>query len=313
MVSITQLVECQIVALEVSGSNPGIYPTFMKTATNNVWLIKLFPKFSKNLNLMYMLLLFKKFNVSLVILDKKYELCVLHFKHIFKSLFQNCTVQGNTQQKFMKFKFSPKFISSSDKFFQTLIKNLVSTVNKSLSTHPSFVPYYYNISSNLGLLNLSKVLLLWNNIFTLLINIFYSKLDYIVFSNPYFRYESLALNYKALNFLSKLWKLSSIFIFFIGNKSTLSNESYFRYLLGSGYRFAFVIDLYYHKVSIQYLNRFKFITIGPTPLSSNLYSLSVSLPVLSNSVLSNLFFIRLLFQITKLTRRIRYDMQLNLL
>ena len=34
-VSITQLVECQIVALEVSGSSPGIYPFCEKLSINH--------------------------------------------------------------------------------------------------------------------------------------------------------------------------------------------------------------------------------------------------------------------------------------
>jgi len=118
------------------------------------------PKFSKNINLMYILLFFKKFNLSLIFLNKKYELCVLHFKNVFKGLFQNYRLLNSTQQQFNKLKFNPKFVSSNDKFFKTLIKNLIAPVNKGLNTHPSFVPYYYNISNNLGLLNLSKVLLL---------------------------------------------------------------------------------------------------------------------------------------------------------
>jgi hypothetical protein len=81
---------------------------------------------------------------------------------------------------------------------------------------------------------------------------------------------------------------------------TLDSEFYFKRFLLKGFRSAFVIDLYYHKNTLHFLNKFKFVTIGPVPLFSNLYTFYISLPVVSNSVFSNLFFLRLVLKLKKL-------------
>ena len=121
-----------------------------------------------------------------------------------------------------------------------------------------------------------------------------------MFSTNYFKYETLSLNWKNANKLTYLWKYTNSFYFFINNKMTLHNELYFKNLLSKDFRCAFIIDLYYHKNTLHLLNKFKFITVGPVPLSSNLYSLYLSLPVPSNSVFSNLFFFRLILKLKKL-------------
>jgi hypothetical protein len=190
--------------------------------------------------------------------------------------------------------------------FNTLIKINGWSTNEKLLIHHSFRNYYHFTSSNLSFVNLSKIFILWNNILLFITNVFFFRIDYLVFSNTYFKYETLALNWSTTKYFRYIWKYSTFFIFFLNNKTTFSTESFFRSLISNNLRLSFVVDLHYHRKSLFYLNKFKFISVGPVPLSSNLYILSLALPVSSNSTFSNLFFFRFLLKIKKFNSNYLY-------
>ena len=176
-----------------------------------------------------------------------------------------------------------------------------------LTVHASFnIIYFFNNHSNVGVFNLKKIFQIWTNLLIFLKNLFFFNLNYLFFSSSYFKYESLALNWTKNKSLKYLWKYTNPFIFFLNNKTTLRNDIYFRWLSKKMIKLAFVIDIYYHKRTLHYLNKYKFVTIGPVPISSNFYTLFIAAPVSSNLVFSNLFFIRLLFKLNKLSYRDKY-------
>ena len=88
-------------------------------------------------------------------------------------------------------------------------------------------------------------------------------------------------------------------MFFLNNKTTLRNKRYFYFLTLLGYRLAFITDIYYHSKTVYYLNHFKYISVGPVPLSSNFYLLTIAVPTSSNFLFSNLFFLRLIIKLKK--------------
>lgn len=218
----------------------------------------------------------------------------------FKDLFSTSCLSLRHLTHRDSIQFKSRKLSTVTVLITTILQYYTIPSTKQLNVHKSHSLYYYSISKNLNLVNLGKFLLLWRNIVNFLINIFYFNLSYLIFSNPYFKYETLALNLRKSNHLISMWRLSFPFIFFIRSRATLSTESFFRFILLNKFRLSFVVDLHYHKTSLYYLNKFKFITIGPVPLTTNLYLLSMSLPVSSNSILSSLFFFRLLLKLNKL-------------
>lgn len=219
------------------------------------------------------------------------------FKSMFtldRSLFRYSVYKGNN---FLKRNSE----SSWNKTIFSSFLNLNSWLsNVSLKVHHSFnIFYLYNNESNVGWFNVKRVFQTWNNIIIFITNIFYYNLNYLVFGSSYFKYEVLSLNWNSLNFTKFIWKFSHPFIFFLRNKTTFYNRLFFNYINYLNFKIAFIIDIYYHSRTIYYFNRNNAITIGPVPVSSNFYTLSVSLPVASNLNFSNIFFIRLILKLKK--------------
>lgn len=176
-----------------------------------------------------------------------------------------------------------------------------------LEVHPSFTSvYFYNSGSNIGVFNLKKVFNIWVNVLNFINNILVHQLNYLFFSSSYFKYENLAINWHTKSKLQSIWRYNNPFIFFLKNKTTRYNDIFFNHLSRKASKLAIVVDVYYHKRTLHYLNKYKFFTIGPVPSTSNLYSVSLAFPVSSNSVFSNLFFIRMLFRLKKLLATYNY-------
>ena len=182
---------------------------------------------------------------------------------------------------------------------------------KTLEVHPSFsLLYHYNNQSNLGVFNLKKVFNTWLNVLNFLNNVLLHNLSYLFFSSSYFKYESLAINWGTNKKLKSLWRYTNPFIFFLKNKTTRDNDIFFKYINRRVSKLAILVDIYYHKRTLYYFSKYKYITLGPVPVTSSLYSLTLAFPVSSNSVFSNLFFIRMFFRLNKLFASYYYK-QLN--
>lgn len=165
----------------------------------------------------------------------------------------------------------------------------------SLKVHYSFNNlYYFNSKTSIGFFNLNKLENVVLNFFTFLKNIFFFNVKYSIFTNSFLKYEAFSMNSKNLPFIKFLFKYSNPFIYFISNKATIKTDFFFQYILKNNVRVTFIIDIFYHKKTIHYISKHKFISLGPVPISSSLYTLNVSLPLINNSSLSNLTFLKLL-------------------
>jgi hypothetical protein len=243
--------------------------------------------------------LFKKF--VLLALVKNPPTCSLQHRTTFKSLFSiNNSLESILDNKKSNSKFSNQDSVLTKTLFDCFLHiNTLLPTNK-IEPHHSFSTFYiYNSSSNVGHFNLRKIFILWNNIIIFISNIFFYNIKFVAFGNSYFRNEVFALNGKILSFLKTSWRYTNSFIFFFRNKTTRYNKIYFNYLTQLNFRIAFIIDVYYCNRTIYYCNLFKLLTIGPVPVSSNFYTLSVTLPSSSNLTFSNYFFIRLMLKIKK--------------
>lgn len=182
-----------------------------------------------------------------------------------------------------------------------------------VQVHASFnIFYLYNKDVGIGCFNLKRVFQAWTNIIVFITNIFFYKLNYLAFGNSYFKYEILSLNWYSFNLTKFLWRYSHPFIFFLKNRTTLENKEYFDFLIQKNYKIAFVVDIQYHSRTIHYFNKYKFITIGAVPISSNFFLLTVSLPTSSNLIFSNLFFLRLILKIKKSNAKLVYNNYKNI-
>ena len=184
---------------------------------------------------------------------------------------------------------------------------------RTLDVHQSFLSlYYYNHQSNIGIFNMKKLFNVWLNILNFLNNIFIFNINYLFFTSSYFKYENLSINWAKNKALKSLWRYTNPFIFFLNNKTTLHNDIYFKFLSKKVSKVSVLVDIFYHKRTLHYFKKYKFITLGPVPISSNFYTLTLSFPVSSNSVFSNLFFIRMFLRMGKLVSNSKFQNYRNL-
>jgi hypothetical protein len=170
-----------------------------------------------------------------------------------------------------------------------------------LRPHPSFIQFYYGTKDgNVAFVNLHKLYKLLDTVVLFITNIFFYQIRYIVFGTSYFRYEVLALGWDFNLIFKAMWRYTHPFLFFLSNKTTRYTEFYFKYLKQQGANLALLVDVYYHQRTLYYCSRFKFITVGPVPITTNMYMVSVALPTASNSAMSNLFFLRLILKLKRL-------------
>ena len=235
-------------------------------------------------------------------------------KQIFKSIFKidkNLIMNLNFKKRSF-FKKNSDILFNKSLFLSFLYLNTWLPTPR-VTVHPSFnIFYFFNKNLNFGCFNVKKIFSLWNNIITFITNIFFYNINCLAFGTSYFRYEILALNWSLIKFNQLLWKYTQAFTFFLSNKTTLKNRYYFSFLLTLNYRISFVSDIYYHRKTIYYFNLFKYISVGPIPISSNFYLLTLALPVSSNFLFSNLFFFRLLLKLKKNNSKLLYENYKNI-
>jgi hypothetical protein len=200
--------------------------------------------------------------------------------------------EKNFSKRFSKNLFVTAPINKT--MFFSFIKLNLSVKNRNLFVHKSHTTYYfYNNRLGLGIFNLKKTFSSWVNLVGFIKSLIFYKNKHLVFGNSYFKYEVLSLNH-FLNPNFFTWRYSNPATFLISNKVSSALEHYFHYLLEINLRLIFIIDVFYHKKTVLMLRKMNFILIGPVPITSSLYTLDVAMPVSSNSIFSNLFFIRLI-------------------
>lgn len=250
-------------------------------------------------NLIYKILTFyNKSHKNSILTNTFYILLNLRkFKHVYKSVF-NVNITYNSKFSITKCKTDNNFLT---KKINLLILNSKFFLNyNKVQVHYSFHKFYiFNKHSNIVSWNLNKLANTWKNIFFIVKSIFFYNIKYICFSSFFLKKEAIFLNNTAFKTLKSTWRYSSYFIHFFNTKKTISTEFYFKSLLVKQYNMSFLIDFHYHKTALFFLKKFNFLTIGPVPISSSLYSLDIVFPLPSNLNNSNYFFVKSIINIKK--------------
>ena len=272
-------------------------PNLLKVKSVTFFLSLLKP--SQNQLLLKLSVFLKLLSLGAFIKNNSYNLKKIDYSSKF------VTIKGSSKS-FQKSKFALQEYSKNSLITTFLNVNLwIPTA--AIEVHPSFSSlYFYNNQSNLGIFNLKKVFNVWLNVLNFITNILSYGLNYLFFSSSYFKYESLSMNWNTNNKFRSIWRYNNPFIFFLKNKTTRVNDIFFKYLSRNVSKLIIIVDVYYHKRTLHYFNKYKFITLGPVPVTSSLYSLSLAFPVSSNSVFSNLFFIRMFMRLKKLLATYSY-------
>ena len=199
---------------------------------------------------------------------------------------------------------NPKtFLSKSLKshllhLFRSFIRVNMSSHNELTIPHHTF-RYFYLLHTKGGLtiITLPKLFHNWKNIYFLLYNLYYHKVNVLTFAPSFFKTEVLALNWVFSKKFQFMWRYTRPFLVYKPNKITNHGDFVFRNLRALKLSTGIVVDVLYHTKTIYYLRRTSFYSIGLVPTIYNAYTVDLALPTAYESIFTQIFFIRFLMRI----------------
>ena len=330
MVGIAQSVEQQVVGLEVEGSTPSIYPIFDK------WLIKIdqthTPLTQNTWTQVYLLYLKKslpdlflvKSNLNRVVrlngLSLKFRsgrsqtnVNPLYNNFLateFKLTYKNNLLFTKSAMSHSSRPITAAGSTEQIKLFKTF-KSFLRVTSASNSTimipHFSFKHFYLGYKrGGLVLLNINKLFNRWKDVYYLVFNLFYYEIELLTFSTSFFRSEVLSLNWQVMSKFKFMWRYTKPFLTSKPNKITTYGDFIFYRLNLLGLRVSLVVDVLYHSKTIYYLHRAGFYSIGLVPVNYNINTVNFAVPTASDSLFTQIFFIRFLAVTQQNSKTLKY-------
>jgi hypothetical protein len=317
------LVEQQVVGLEVEGSTPSIYPILSKwliqidrrsTPLSQInWTLIHLSYLNKTLPDLYLIKLGskKKINLNKFVLgpnvNPNYENFLANeFKLAYKN---NLTLKKSVTPNNTKPLIETGQVQQL-KLFKTF-KSFLQVNSSSSSTlmipHFSFKHFYLGYRrGGLSLLNVNKLFNRWKDAYYLMFNLFYYEIELLTFSTSFFKSEVLSLNWQVMGRFKFMWRYTKPFLTSKSNKITTYGDFIFYRLNLLGLRVALVVDILYHSKTIYYLHRSGFYSVGLVPVNYNINSVNFAIPTSSDSLLTQIFFIRFLSIIQQNSKNLKY-------
>lgn len=192
--------------------------------------------------------------------------------------------------------------------FKSYIRLNVNSFDTINIPHFSFKHFYLRYRrGGVNVLNISKFFSRWKDVYYLVYNIFFYRMDMLVFGTSFFKRELLAFNWQSMQSLKFMWRYTRPFIALRPNKITTYGDFVFYRLNLLGMRLGFVIDVLYHNKTIYYLHRNGFYTIGLVPINYNINTLNFVIPSSSDSLTAQIFLIRFMSLIKQNTQQTAYN------
>lgn len=166
--------------------------------------------------------------------------------------------------------------------------------------HATFASFFIrHVAGGTSVVSIRKLFVRWKDAYLLLFNLFYYKIDLLVFGTSVFKNELLGLNWDVFSRLKVSWRYTRPFLFHRSNKIDRLGDWLFKRIRIFGVNSAFVLDVFYHKKTIHYLHRAGFYTIGAVPTTAHIRSVNFALPTSLDSGLTQLFFLRFTLVVKK--------------
>ena len=148
-------------------------------------------------------------------------------------------------------------------------------------------------------MSLSKVFVKWKQFYLLMFNLYFYRVNSLLFGTTFFRREILSLNWNLNSGLRNFWKYVNPFLTFRSTKIFNHGWVLFSTLKLRGYTTAFIFDALYHNKTLYYLRTNNYYTIGLVPTNLSCSSLDFALPSSSDNIFTQLFFIRFILKVRK--------------
>jgi len=193
------------------------------------------------------------------------------------------------------------------KIFKTYLNISFYAYTSNTKIHPSFIHMYLlNSTKGSNLVNINKFFSVWLNVCTYIYNIYFYNLNPILFGTSFFKKEVYSLNWFSLPKLKTNWKYSKLFLFLVPTSKSGINSIVYKLLNIMGLTNSIVLDVNYHKSTLNHLNKLSIFTLGIVPTIYNIKCVDLALPVNIDNVFTQLFTIRLVVKLIKLSENNKY-------
>lgn len=191
---------------------------------------------------------------------------------------------------------NPSFTKTFDKsLFELYLHFTQMNPSAFFKPHGAFLTYFIvNSNGAATFVNVSKTYSRWVNFINLIKNIFTNNINTFLFSTSAFRQECIAFNWTEKCLEYELFKRSTPYFFKKDIQFGTDSITIFNRFERSGLSTVFLTDSQYHWKNLYYLKRVGIYTISATPINSNPWNVHFSLPVGSNNLISQYFFIKLI-------------------
>jgi len=239
-------------------------------------------------------------NINNVLLNNYYNKNKLIHYNYALSNYNNISLYNQSQVQLGNKKILTKWVKTSFKLFVNL-----SSYNRKhlLKVHHSYIhDGLLNSNGNGGFTNLKLFFSLYKKFIYMLYHLFYYNITNLIFSSNIFKEETCSLNWSNLSDKLFIWKYNYYSIFYRQTKLDDRLPSVFNIFKSSGISSSIIVDTLYHNKTIYYLRRSQFYTLGLVEGNNTKYIVDASLPALSESILTQLFFIRTILYLKKVNK-----------
>ncbi len=154
--------------------------------------------------------------------------------------------------------------------------------------------------------NVKKVVLRWELVSDLFFNLFWYSVNPLVFSSPFFKKETLAVNWTFHNWEQILWRYYHLFFNFKLNQNTEKFNFFCLKMREYDINFFLITDSFYHFKNLYFFRDFNFYTIGLVSFNTNPWIVNFPIPVADNHFLMQLFFFKYIIFIKKNSSKQKY-------
>jgi len=169
--------------------------------------------------------------------------------------------------------------------------------------------YFSNSNQGCTLVtNTSKFFTLYTTSLSLIKDIFYYKIKLVFFGTPLFKHEIRSFNillYKNITYNTP-FDASYLLLGVLPFIRNSLNSKTLQFFSQMNINTSFIGDVFYHKTAITYLRKVGILTTGLVPITSNVLSVDIAIPLPRDSVFLQIFMFKVLIHIKHFAEYSRY-------
>lgn len=185
-----------------------------------------------------------------------------------------------------------------------------STLFRVHSTFQSM--YIKNTKKGSITLNINRLFSNYINVVSYISNTSHYNLKPLIFGTVFFKNEIYALNWITAPAIKLSTRLNKLLLFVLPISRNTYNQNTVKLLLEYKTNNAIILDVLYHKTTVQYLRRLSIFSLGIVPTTYDSKSVDLVIPVSSDNIFSQLFILKLINSINKQSEYGKYVQNLSL-